>query len=153
MPLSSTQMEENLSQQGTDSRIPPLDSATPTSTSTQTQTFLPPVQGRNQNLRQGVFSQSQSPPVSATVITATFATPPLQSHEGPCTIHETGGPSNVPTYSPTRPSLDEASIRLPKHLSQNSPASSSRAKGISFEEGRSGDGNAAVSKLQEEVGI
>ncbi|CAI9271189.1 unnamed protein product [Lactuca saligna] len=68
------------------------------------------------------------------------------------TIFETGGSSSISEYSPTRPSLDEASIRLVKHLSQHSPTSS-RGKGISFREECTGDDKSSTFDLREEIGI
>ncbi|CAI9270021.1 unnamed protein product [Lactuca saligna] len=59
-----------------------------------------------------ILAVKNAPQVTST-ITATFAhSPPKQSNEGPSTMFKTGGSSYVPDYSPTRPSLDEASIRL-----------------------------------------
>ena len=57
------------------------------------------------------------------------------------------------SHSLSRPLLDEASIRLASHLAQNISEPSSHGKGISIEEGRSGDGNTEVSSLKEEIGI
>ncbi|CAI9283945.1 unnamed protein product [Lactuca saligna] len=64
----------------------------------------------------GVPISSHEPQVLSTITTTTIVTPPLQSDEGPSTIFEIGGSSSILEYSPTRPSLDEASIRLAKHL-------------------------------------
>nr|KAJ0226544.1 hypothetical protein LSAT_V11C100003850 [Lactuca sativa] len=88
----------------------------------------------------------KSAPQVTSTITATFAhSPPKQTNEGPSTMFET-------EYSPTRPSLDEASIRLVRHLAQSSPTSS-RGKGISFNEGRTDDDKFSSSDLREEVGV
>ncbi|CAI9299703.1 unnamed protein product [Lactuca saligna] len=104
------------------------------------------------NTSLGVPTVSHEPQVLSTVTTAIVFTPPLQSDEGPSTMFEIGGSSSVPEYSPTQPSLDEASIRLAKHLAQNSPTSSSRGKGISFREEHSGDDKSTMSELREEIG-
>ncbi|CAI9282276.1 unnamed protein product [Lactuca saligna] len=101
----------------------------------------------------GVSTISQAPPVSSIVTTTTVSTPPIPSEEGPSTIYEAGGLSSIPEYFPSRPSQDEASIRLAKHLAQNSPISSSQGKAISFEEEHSGDDKTLVSKFREEIGI
>ncbi|CAI9284446.1 unnamed protein product [Lactuca saligna] len=92
-------------------------------------------------------------PQVLSTITATFAhSPPKQTDEGPTTMFETGGSSSIPEYSPTQPSLDEASIRLVKHLAQSSPTSS-HEKGISFKEGRTGHDKFSLPDLWEEIGI
>ncbi|CAI9304524.1 unnamed protein product [Lactuca saligna] len=67
-------------------------------------------------------------------------------------MFETGGSSSILEYSPTRPSLNEAYIRLVKHLAQSSPTSS-HGKGISFKEGRTDDGKSSSPDLREEIGI
>ncbi|CAI9283455.1 unnamed protein product [Lactuca saligna] len=85
-------------------------------------------------------------------VTATTAYSPIQTDEGPSTMFETGGSSSILEYSPTRPSLDEALIRLAKHLAQHSPTSS-RGKGISFREEHTGDDKSSSSDLQEEIGV
>ena len=97
--------------------------------------------------------QDQAPPAPSIVVTTTVTAPPTLTEEGPSTTFETGGSSAVPEYSPTRPLLDDASIRLARHLAQHSPKLSSRGKGISIEEGRSGDNKTLVAKTQEEIGI
>ncbi|CAI9283429.1 unnamed protein product [Lactuca saligna] len=96
---------------------------------------------------------SHAPQVISTIITTVVFTPPIQSDEGPSTMFETGGSSSIPEYSPTRPSLDEASIRLAKHLAQHSPTSSSRGKCIYFRDGHSGDDKSTMSQLREEIGV
>ena len=68
-------------------------------------------------------------------------------------MYEVGRSSSIPEYTPTRPSLDEASFRLAKHLAQNISDSPSQGKGISFEEEHSGDDKTLVSKLREEIEI
>ncbi|CAI9304503.1 unnamed protein product [Lactuca saligna] len=98
-------------------------------------------------------TQPQTSQSSMETITATTAySPPKQFDEGPSTMFETGGSSSILEYSPTIPSLDEASIRLAKHLAQHSPTSS-RGKGISFREERSGDDKSSSPDLREEIGI
>ncbi|CAI9266271.1 unnamed protein product [Lactuca saligna] len=52
-----------------------------------------------------------APQVLSTITATTAYSPPKQSDEGLSTMFETGGSSSIPEYSPTRPSLDEASIR------------------------------------------
>ncbi|CAI9290530.1 unnamed protein product [Lactuca saligna] len=92
-------------------------------------------------------------PQGISTITATSAhSPPKQTDEGPSTMFETGGSSSIPEYSSTRPSLDEASIKLVKHLAQSSPTSS-RGKGISFNEGRTDNDKFSSSDLREEIGV
>ncbi|CAI9271407.1 unnamed protein product [Lactuca saligna] len=93
-----------------------------------------------------------APQIISTITTTTAHSPSKQTDEGPSTMFETGGSSSIPEYSPTRPSLDEASIRLVKHLAQSSPTSS-RGKGISFNEVRTDDDKSSSSDLQEEIGI
>nr|KAJ0212549.1 hypothetical protein LSAT_V11C400209630 [Lactuca sativa] len=93
-----------------------------------------------------------APQVLSTITATTVHSPSKQTDEGPRTMFETGGSSSIPEYSPTRPSLDEASIRLVKHLAQSSP-SSSRGKGISFKEGRTGDDKSSSPDLREDIGI
>ncbi|CAI9301887.1 unnamed protein product [Lactuca saligna] len=93
-----------------------------------------------------------APQVLSTITATSAYSPPKQTDEVPSTIFETGGSSSIPEYSPTRPSLDEASIRLVKHLALSSP-SSSRGKGISFKEGRTGDDKSSSPDLREEIGI
>ncbi|XP_023755136.2 uncharacterized serine-rich protein C215.13-like [Lactuca sativa] len=153
---SSKPMEVSSSQRDVISEIPPSDStvstyAPPLSESTQTQTSQSPSKRSRSDSRLGVPSISQAPPILSTSTTTTVTTttttvsiPPLQSKEGPSTIFEAAGSSSIPEYSPTRPSLDEASIRLAKHLAQNSPTSSSQGKGISFGEEHSGDDKTLV---------
>ncbi|CAI9261273.1 unnamed protein product [Lactuca saligna] len=85
-------------------------------------------------------------------VTATTTYSPVQTDEGPSTMFETGGSSSIPEYSPTRPSLDEASIRLAKHLAQQIPTYS-RGKGISFREEHTGDDKSSSSDLREEIGV
>ncbi|CAI9262297.1 unnamed protein product [Lactuca saligna] len=138
---SSKPMEGSSSQRDVISEIPPYDSTVstsppPLSESTQTQTSQSPSKRSRSDSRLGVPSISQAPPILSTSTTTTVTTttttvsiPPLQSKEGPSTIFEAGGSSSIPEYSPTRPSLDEALIRLAKHLAQNNPTSSSRGKG------------------------
>ncbi|CAI9271927.1 unnamed protein product [Lactuca saligna] len=93
-----------------------------------------------------------APQVLSTITTTSAHSPPKQTDEGPSTIFETGGSSSIPEYSPTRPSLDEASIRLVKHMALSS-ISSSRGKGISFKEGRTCDDKSSSPDLREEIGI
>ncbi|CAI9271928.1 unnamed protein product [Lactuca saligna] len=93
-----------------------------------------------------------APQVLSTIIATSAHSPPKQTNEGPSTIFEIGGSSSIPEYSPSRPSLDEASIRLVKHLALSSP-SSSRGKGISFKEGRTCDDKSSSPDLREEIGI
>ena len=100
-----------------------------------------------------MFIQSQAPPVSSIATTTTISRPPLQTEEGLSTVYEVGRSSSIPEYTPTRPSLDEASFRLAKHLAQNISDSPSQGKGISFEEEHSGDDKTLVSKLREEIEI
>ena len=90
--------------------------------------------------------------VTSTISATSAHSPPKQTDEGPSTMFETCGSSSIPEYSPTRPSLDEASIRLVRHLAQSSPTSS-RGKGISFNEGRTDDDKFSSSDLREEVGV
>ena len=104
-------------------------------------------------MRQGMFIQDQAPPVSSTITTTTVTAPPVLTEEGPSTTFETGGSSAVPEYSPTRPSIDEASIKLARHLAQQISEPSSRGKGIYIEEDRSGDDDSDVFSLKEEIGI
>ncbi|CAI9285362.1 unnamed protein product [Lactuca saligna] len=108
---------------------------------------------RRQSLESLEIPAVKSAPQVTSTITATFGhSPPKQSNEGLSTMFETGGSSYVPEYSPTRPSLDEASIRLVRHLAQSSPTSS-RGKGRSFNEGRTDDEKFSSSDLREEVGV
>ncbi|CAI9261475.1 unnamed protein product [Lactuca saligna] len=93
-----------------------------------------------------------APQVISTITATSAHSPPKQTDEGPSTMFETGGSSSIPEYSPTRPSLDEASIRLVKHLAQSSPTSS-RGKGISFNKGRTDDDKSSSPDLREEIGI
>ncbi|CAI9277938.1 unnamed protein product [Lactuca saligna] len=93
-----------------------------------------------------------APQIISTITATTAHSPSKQTDEGPSTMFETGGSSSIPEYSPTRPSLDEASSRLVKHLAQPSPTSS-RGKGISFNEGRTDDDKSSSSNLREEIGI
>ncbi|CAI9293773.1 unnamed protein product [Lactuca saligna] len=93
-----------------------------------------------------------APQVISTITATSAHSPPKQTDEGPSTMFETGGSSSILEYSPTRPSLDEVSIRLVKHLAQSSPTSS-RGKGISFNEGRTDDDKSSSSDLREEIGI
>ncbi|CAI9260921.1 unnamed protein product [Lactuca saligna] len=93
-----------------------------------------------------------APHVLSTITTTTVHSPPNQSDEGPSTMFETGRSSSIPEYSPTRPSLDEASIRLVKHLAQPI-LTSTRGKGISFRNGRTGDDKSSSPDLQEEIRI
>ncbi|CAI9269496.1 unnamed protein product [Lactuca saligna] len=79
---------------------------------------------------------TKSAPQVLSTITTTIQSYPLPSQEGPSTNFETGGSSSIPEYSPTRPSMDEASIRLAKHLAQIDTVPS-HGKGISFREGQS----------------
>ncbi|CAI9269641.1 unnamed protein product [Lactuca saligna] len=95
---------------------------------------------------------TRNAPQVLSTTTSTVHSAPQQSQEGPSTIFETGGSSSIPEYSSTRPSLDEASIRLAKHLAQFDPAPS-RRKGISFREGRTSDDKSSSPDLREEVGI
>ncbi|CAI9271259.1 unnamed protein product [Lactuca saligna] len=114
---SSKPMEDSSRLRHVVSRIPPLDTNVSTSVPflsepTQPQTSFP-------SPRQGVFIQSQAPPVSSFVTTTTVSTPLLQTEEGPSTVSEAGRSSSILEYSPSSPSLDEASVRLAKHLAQN----------------------------------
>lgn len=158
MPPSSRPMEDTLRQKDVFSGIPPLDTAIHTSAPsssnpTQTQTSLPPVKRRRLDLRQRMFIPDQAPPVHSTVTTTTITAPHVPMNEGPSTTYEVGGSSVIPEYSPTRPSLEDVSLRLARHLAQHSPEPSSRGKGISIEEGRFGDDDSDMSKLKEEIGI
>ncbi|CAI9274410.1 unnamed protein product [Lactuca saligna] len=93
-----------------------------------------------------------APQVISTITATSAQSPPKQTDEGPSTMFETGGSSSIPEYSPTRPYLDEAFIRLVKHLAQSSPTSS-RGKGISFNEGRTDNDKFSSSDLREEIGV
>nr|KAJ0205637.1 hypothetical protein LSAT_V11C500230170 [Lactuca sativa] len=63
-----------------------------------------------------VPTMGSDPQVLSTITVTTAYSPPKQSNEGSSIMFETGGSSSIPEYSPTRSSLDEASIRLVKHL-------------------------------------
>ncbi|CAI9268291.1 unnamed protein product [Lactuca saligna] len=151
-------LEISSSQRHVNSKIPPSISAISTFApfvveSSQLQASQSSLERSQSNTSLEVPIVSHAPQVISTVITTTVFTPPIQSDEGPSIMFETGGSYSIPEYSPTRPSLDEASIRLAKHLDQHSPTSSSRGKGISFREEHSGDDKSTVSELQEEIGV
>ncbi|CAI9300145.1 unnamed protein product [Lactuca saligna] len=93
-----------------------------------------------------------APQIISTITTTTAHSPSKQTDEGPSTMFETSGYSCILEYSPTRHYLDEASIKLVKHLAQSS-LTSSRGKGISFNEGRTDDDKSSSSHLREEIGI
>ncbi|CAI9261108.1 unnamed protein product [Lactuca saligna] len=154
---TSKPLEITTSQGDVTLEIPP--SMSPVSTSAPVISDLTEPQTSQTSMRTSQSLESLEVPSvrSATqvisTITATFAhSPPMQTDEGPSTMFETGGSSSIPEYSPTRPSLDDASIRLVKHLAQFSPTSS-RGKGISFNEGRTDDDKSSSSDLREEIGI
>ncbi|CAI9271280.1 unnamed protein product [Lactuca saligna] len=91
-----------------------------------------------------------APQVLSTITASTAYSPPKQPNEGLSTMFETGGSSSILEYSPARPSLDEASIRLVKHLAQHNPTSS-YSKGILFIEECAGDDKSSTSDLREEI--
>ncbi|CAI9283661.1 unnamed protein product [Lactuca saligna] len=151
---TSKPLEITTSQGDVTSEIPP--SVSPVSTSapvisdlTEPQTSI----RTSQSLESlEVLSVTCAPQVISTITATSAHSPPKQTDEGPSTMFETGGSSSIPEYSPTRPSLDEASIRLVKHLAQSS-LTSSRGKGISFNEGQTDDDKSSSSDLREEIGI
>ncbi|CAI9278115.1 unnamed protein product [Lactuca saligna] len=154
---SSKPLEITTSQGDVTSKIPP--SVSPVSTSTpvismisEPQTFQTSVRTSQSLESLEVPSVKSAPQIISTITTTTGHSPSKQTDQGPSTMFETGGSSSIPEYSPTRPSLDEASIKLVKHLAQSSPTSSS-GKGISFNEGRTDDDRSSSSDLREEVGI
>ncbi|CAI9269849.1 unnamed protein product [Lactuca saligna] len=155
---SSKTLEIPSCQRDVNSKIPPSISTISTSApliieSSQPQTSQSSLEKSQSNTSMKVPIVSHEPQVFSTVTTTTVFTPPIQSDEGASTMFETGGSSSNPKYSPTRPSLDDASIRLAKNLPQHSPTSSSRAKGISFTEEHSGDDKSTVSELREAIGV
>ncbi|CAI9293704.1 unnamed protein product [Lactuca saligna] len=155
--LSTSKPLETTSQGDVTSEIPP--SVSPISTSTPVISMLSEPQTSQTSIRTSqslesleVPSVKCAPQVISTITATTAHSPSKQTDEGPSTMFETGGSSSIPEYSPTRPSLDEASIRLVKHLAQSS-LTSSRGKGISFNEGRTNDDKSSSSDLREEIGI
>ncbi|XP_052619685.1 uncharacterized protein LOC128126031 [Lactuca sativa] len=121
MPPTSRLMVESSSHKDAVSGIPPSDTTILTSTPssndpTQTQTSLPPVKRRRLDPRHGFLVQDQAPQAPSTVVTTTITVPPVLTEEGPSITFETGGSSVVLEYSPTRHSLDEASISLKNKL-------------------------------------
>ncbi|CAI9294034.1 unnamed protein product [Lactuca saligna] len=155
--LSTSKPMEVPSRQGdVNSEIPPSVSTISTSAplvseSSQPQTsqsYLERIQS-NTSLELPIVA----PQVFSIVTTTTIFSPPIQTDEGPTTMFETSGSSSILEYSPTRPSMDEASIRLAKNLAQHSPNSSSRDKGISFREEHSSDDKSSMSELREEIGV
>ncbi|CAI9261929.1 unnamed protein product [Lactuca saligna] len=98
-----------------------------------------------------VSSDSTEPQTSQSSIKTSQ---PLESLKAPavrCAPQVLSTITATSTHSPPK-KTDEASIRLAKHLAQSSP-SSSRGKGISFKEGRSGDDKSSSPYLREEIGI
>ncbi|CAI9300246.1 unnamed protein product [Lactuca saligna] len=157
MLSTSKPLEITRSQGDVTSEIPP--SVSPVSTSTPVISMLPEPQTSQISIRTSqslesleVPSVKCAPQVISTITTTTAHSPSKQTDEGPSTMFKTGGSSSIQEYSPTRSSLDEASIRLVKHLAQSSPTSS-RGKGISFNEGRMDDEKSSSSDLREEIGI
>nr|KAJ0210240.1 hypothetical protein LSAT_V11C400209620 [Lactuca sativa] len=142
--LSTSKPLEVASSQGdVTSEIPPSVSFISTSApvipvSTQPQTSQTSTKSSQSFASLEVPVVRSAPQFLSTITATTVHSPSKQTDEGPRTMFETGGSSSILEYSPTRPSLDEASIRLVKHLAQSSPTSS-RGKGISFKEGRTGD--------------
>ncbi|CAI9269313.1 unnamed protein product [Lactuca saligna] len=155
---TSKPMEIPSSQGDVNSEIPPSVStisnfAQLVSESSQPQTSQSSLERSQSNTSLEVPIVNSAPQVLSTVTATTVFTPPIPSDEGPSTMFETGASSSIPEYSPTRPSIDEASIRLAKHLTQHSPTSSSRGKGISFREEHLGDDKYSVSEHREEIGV
>ncbi|CAI9260447.1 unnamed protein product [Lactuca saligna] len=156
--LSTSKPLEIITSQGdVTSEIPP--SVSPVSTSALVISNLTKPQTSHTSMRTSqsleileVPSVRSAPQVISTIITTSAHSLPMQTDEGPSTMFETGGSSSIPDYSPTRPSLDDASIRLVKHLAQSSPTSS-RGKGLSFNEARTDDDKSSSSDLSEEIGI
>ncbi|CAI9271734.1 unnamed protein product [Lactuca saligna] len=160
---TSKPLEITTSQGDVSSEIPP--SVSPVSTSTPVISMLSEPQTSQTSIRTSqslesleVPSVKCAPQIISTITATTTHSTSKQTDEGPSTMFcnslefQTGGSSSIPEYSPTRPSLDEPSIRLVKHLAQSSPTSS-RGKGISFNEGRTDDDKSSSSDLREEIGI
>ncbi|CAI9286786.1 unnamed protein product [Lactuca saligna] len=151
---TSKPLEVATSQGDVTSEIPPSVSLVSTSApvifySTGPQTSMK----TSQSLESLEVPAVRCAPQVLSTITATSAHSPLkQIDEGPSTMFETGGSSSIPEYSPTRPSLDEASITLVRHLPQSIPTSS-RGKGLSFKEGRTDDDKSSSLDLLEEIRI
>ncbi|CAI9303044.1 unnamed protein product [Lactuca saligna] len=154
---TSKPLEITASQGDVTSEIPP--SVSHVSTSTPVISMLSEPQTSQTSIRTSQSPESlevpsvKCAPQIISTINATFAhSSSKQTDEGPSTMFDTGGSSSILEYSPTRSSLDEASIRLVKHLGQSSPTSS-RGKGMSFNEGRTDDDKSSSSNLREEIGI
>ncbi|KAL7597552.1 hypothetical protein Lser_V15G22580 [Lactuca serriola] len=121
---TSKPLEVSTSQGDVRSEIPPSVSLVSTSVPIISDFSEPQISQTSirtsQFLESLVIPAVKSVPQVTSTITATSAhSPPKQTDEGPSTIFETGGSSFIPEYSPTRPSLDEASIRLVRHLAQS----------------------------------
>ncbi|CAI9285491.1 unnamed protein product [Lactuca saligna] len=130
---TSKPLEITTSQGDVTSEIPP--SVSPVSTSTPVISILSEPQTSQTSIRTCQYLESLevpsvkcAPQVISTITATTAHSPSKQTDE------------------------DEASIRLVKHLAQSSPTSS-RGKGISFNEGQTDDDKSSSSDLREEIGI
>ncbi|CAI9296806.1 unnamed protein product [Lactuca saligna] len=154
---SSKPLEVATSQGDVTSEIPPSVSLVSTSAPFISDLFEPHTSHTSMETSQSLESLEVptvrcAPQVISTITANSAHFPPKKTDEGPSTMFVIGGSSSIPKYSPTQPSLDEASIRLVKHLAQSSPTSS-RGKGISLKEGWTYDYKSSSPDLREEIGI
>ncbi|CAI9295065.1 unnamed protein product [Lactuca saligna] len=114
---TSNPLEVAQSQGDVTSKIPPSVSLVSTSAPVISDSTEPQTSHTSMKTSQSLASLEVpvvrcAPQVLSTITVTSAHSPPKQTDEGPSTMFEAGGSSSIPEYSLTRPSLDEASIRL-----------------------------------------